>query len=317
MIDPMGSFSRRQFLGASIAGAGAALSGIACRPRVAAALIVEPCRVVRRAPGVASTDGAGVHLTRLLGHAQLRHLDPFVLLDRIRSHDPRDYEAGFPDHPHRGFETVSIMLDGHMLHRDSRGNHGDIVGGGAQWMTAGSGIVHSEMPRQATGLLSGFQLWVNLPAREKWRKPEYQDLAPSRLSHATLSPAGSALAIIAGEVDGLRGPVEARATAPLLLTATLEDDRPLSLPIPRGHQAVVYVSDGLVEIGGTPTPSNQLCVLSSGNRLTLRAPSERSAVLVAAGRPLGEPIVQRGPFVMNTEAEIRQAFDDYRAGRLG
>jgi redox-sensitive bicupin YhaK (pirin superfamily) len=260
--------------------------------------------------GLPSVDGAGVHLLRILGQPAIRHLDPFVLLDRIHSRNPADYVAGFPDHPHRGFETVTVMLEGHVIHRDSRGNHGDIVGGGAQWMTAGRGIVHSEMPR-ADGLLSGFQLWVNLPAREKMRAQEYQDLAPGALAR------GDGFAVIAGEVDGLRGPVRERTTEPLLFTALLDDDRPRTLALPAGHNAFAFVFDGVVRIGRREVPAGSLALLSGGNRLTLRAPTERSGVLVAAGRPLNEPIVQRGPFVMSTEEEIRRAWQDYREGTLG
>jgi redox-sensitive bicupin YhaK (pirin superfamily) len=303
------SCTRRQLLlGAAALGAGCAA------PLVRAS---EARRVTRLQPGMPAVDGAGVHLQRILGQPALRHLDPFVLLDRIHSSNPSDYEAGFPDHPHRGFETVTVMLDGHMLHRDSRGNHGDIGGGGAQWMTAGRGIVHSEMPRQAVGLLSGFQLWINLPAREKLRAPEYQDLQAEALAHGALSATGSRLTVIAGEIDGLRGPVHARPTEPLLATALFEDDRPLQVSLARGHAAFVYCFEGAVAIGEATVAAGTLALLSPGDRLTLRAPAQRSGVLIAAGRPLGEPIVQSGPFVMNTDEEIRRAWADYRNGTLG
>jgi quercetin 2,3-dioxygenase len=302
------SLTRRQLLGGGLGALGAAGAGVLLRAREERAVIAEYA-------GMPAVDGAGVKLLRILGQPALRHLDPFVLLDRIRSEDPADYQAGFPDHPHRGFETVTVMLEGHMLHRDSRGNHGDIVGGGAQWMTAGRGIVHSEMPRQATGMLSGFQLWINLPSREKMRTEEYQDLQPARLAHGTLG--GAALSVIAGEIDGLCGPVEERATRPLLFTATLDDERPVALDVPRGHAAFVFVSDGEVEVGAARVPAGTLAVLGPGNRLRLRAPSQRSVVLAAAARPLHEPIVQRGPFVMNSDEEIRRAWDDYRNGTLG
>jgi redox-sensitive bicupin YhaK (pirin superfamily) len=256
-----------------------------------------------------SVDGAGVHLSRLLGQPAIRNLDPFVLLDRFHSRNPEDYLAGFPDHPHRGFETVTIMLDGHMVHRDSRGNHGDILGGGAQWMTAGRGIVHSEMPR-ATELLSGFQLWVNLPAREKMRTQEYQDLQPGQLAK------GFGYSVIAGEVDGLRGPVHERPTQPLLFTVEIDDIRPRGVEIPRTHNAFVFVYEGAIRIEDSRVSAGQLAILSPGNRLSMRA-DEKSGVLVAAGKPLGEPIVQRGPFVMNSDEEIRRAWEDYRNGTLG
>jgi redox-sensitive bicupin YhaK (pirin superfamily) len=277
-------------------------------------------RVVQQLPGMPSVDGAGVHLTRLIGQPALRHLDPFVLLDRIHSDDPDAYVRGFPDHPHRGFETVTVMLAGAIRHRDSRGNHGVITGGGAQWMTAGRGIVHSEMPDQDKGLLSGFQLWVNLPAREKLCPQYYQDLAPARLAEGSLSAAGSRVRVIAGEVAGLVGPVRERPTRPLLFTAALEDDRPFVLDTPAGHNAFVYVASGEVQIGAEDPPQivqeGMLALLGPGDRVRLRAPARRSEVLFAAGLPLGEPIVQRGPFVMNTEEEIQRAWADYRAGVL-
>jgi quercetin 2,3-dioxygenase len=300
----MSRLSRRQFLGLAAIGAGA----LGCKARIK---VIESRSVVQQVSGVPSVDGAGVKLTRVLGQPSLRNLDPFVLLDRFHSSDPRDYQAGFPDHPHRGFETVTVMLAGHMLHRDSRGNSGDITGGGAQWMTAGRGIVHSEMPRQSEGLLSGFQLWINLPAREKMRAQEYQDLAPAQLAH------GGGLSVIAGSVDGLYGPVRERTTEPLLLTAVFDDDRPLKVSVPHHHAAMIFVSDGALDIGATTVAAGNLAVLSPGNLISLRATRQRSAALIAAARPLHEPMVQRGPFVMSTEEEIRRAFDDYRNGTLG
>lgn len=275
--------------------------------------------VVQTLPGTPTVDGAGVRLTRIIGQPALRRLDPFVLLDRLHSDDPAAYIRGFPDHPHRGFETVTVMLDGRMRHRDSRGNHGLITGGGAQWMTAGRGIVHSEMPEQEHGLLAGFQLWVNLPAQEKMCPQHYQDLAPDRLAEARLSSGGAAR-IVAGDVNGLAGPVRPRPTEPMLLTLTLEDDRPFELDLPRDHAAFVFVDDGSVSVGPdsstTSVSEGSLALLGPGRRLRLRAPVERSVVLVAAGKPIGEPIVQSGPFVMNTDAEIQQAYADYRAGTL-
>lgn len=262
-------------------------------------------------------DGAGVRLTRVVGQPRIRHLDPFVLLDRFHSSEPRDYIAGFPSHPHRGFETVTIMLDGNFQHRDSRGNHGLLTGGGAQWMTAGRGIVHSEMPAQTSGLLSGFQLWVNLPEREKMCTPYYQDLAPSTLHEESLSRAGSRVRAIAAHTSGLTGPVRDRPTHPTLLTLDLEDDTPFDLDLPRDDNAFVFVHRGSVLVADESVPSNTLAVLTPGTRLRLRAVAERSGVLVVSGRPLHEPIVQRGPFVMTNEADIERAWADYRAGTLG
>jgi redox-sensitive bicupin YhaK (pirin superfamily) len=302
--------ARRSFL---VSAAGVALA------RPALALARTQRRVDRVLAGIPTSDGAGVRLTRVIGQPALRHLDPFVMLDRFHSDDPGAYMAGFPDHPHRGFETVTVMLEGRMRHRDSRGNAGLITGGGAQWMTAGRGIVHSEMPEQERGLMSGFQLWVNLPAKEKMSPQFYQDLSPARITEEKLDRSGSVLRVIAGRTTGVQGPVRQRTTQPLLLTARLEDDRPLELEVAAGHTAFVFVSSGEVTIGaeaGTTVGQGNLALLGPGNRLRLRATNRRSEVLVAAGKPLHEPIVQRGPFVMNTEAEIEQAIADYRAGIL-
>jgi redox-sensitive bicupin YhaK (pirin superfamily) len=283
-------------------------------------------RVARVLSGMATTDGAGVHLTRILGQPALRHLDPFVLLDRIHSDDPDAYVRGFPDHPHRGFETVTVMLEGRMRHRDSRGNHGLITGGGAQWMTAGRGIVHSEMPEampeaeQGRGTLHGFQLWVNLPAREKMCPQYYQDLSPGQLAEASLSSGGSRVRVVSGHANGVTGPLRDRPTAPSLLTLSLADDTPFELELPAGHTAFVFVHAGAVDVGAdgasTRLGEGSIAVLGEGNRVRIRAPEQTSGVLLAAGRPLGEPIVQRGPFVMNTEGEIQRAWADYRAGVL-
>ncbi len=265
-------------------------------------------------------DGAGVRLTRIIGHEGLRHLDPFVLLDRFHSDNPDDYVRGFPDHPHRGFETVTVMLEGRFRHHDSRGHQGVITGGGSQWMTAGRGIVHSEMPDQQSGLLSGFQFWVNLPAKEKMCPQEYQDLQPRQLAEGSLSSAGSRIRLIAGEADGLVGPVHHRVTEPLLMTVAFEDDTPLELDLPTGHSAFVFVHTGEVDIGArgreTTTAEGNLGLLGPGTRLRLQAKGQRSGAVVAAAKPLNEPIVQRGPFVMNTDAEINQAIEDYRRGVL-
>jgi hypothetical protein len=276
--------------------------------------------VLRTLPGIPTTDGAGVRLTRVIGQPALRNLDPFLMLDRFHSDDPNAYIAGFPSHPHRGFETVTVMLDGFMRHRDSRGNSGLIRGGGSQWMTAGRGIIHSEMPEQEAGLMSGFQLWINLPAKEKLCPAYYQDLGPERLAEAKLSSAGSTMRVIAGRPNDLAGPVRERPTQPTLLTLTLEDDQPLELDLPGEHTAFAFVYSGEVDLGPEAKTkkvrAGELALFSPGKRLRLRATNQRSAVLVAAARPLREPIVQHGPFVMNTQAEIQQAIDDYRNGVL-
>jgi redox-sensitive bicupin YhaK (pirin superfamily) len=277
-------------------------------------------KVERVLSGIPTTDGAGVRLTRVIGQPALSDLDPFVMLDRFHSDDPSAYAAGFPDHPHRGFETVTVMLAGYMRHRDSRGNSGLIAGGGAQWMTAGRGIVHSEMPEQDAGLMSGFQLWVNLPASEKMCTQAYQDLPPAQIAKERFANGGGEMRVIAGRAGGAIGPVRKRPTDPLLVTLTLEDDRPFELALPEGHTAFAFVHRGEVHFGqddgATAVSEPTIAVFGPGNRLRLRARSRRSAVLLAAGRPLREPIVKRGPFVMNSEAEILRAFADYRSGVL-
>lgn len=318
-----GTLSRRDFLGAGVALAGAATLGCsperAVRARPAApAFAREIERVVRARPGV---DGAGVSLLKHLGHAGLRNLDPFVMLDEIHSDDPSRYEAGFPSHPHRGFETVSILLEGAFRHRDSRGNSGLITGGGAQWMTAGSGIVHSEMPEPPAGRTEvwGFQLWVLLPAAERMCTPAYQDIPPARIPEVELDRGGRAR-VVAGEALGVRGPVRERATEPLLLTLALAPGDDVELTVGRDHAAFVAVGDGSIVVGerSDTVEAGATAVLAAGRRrVRLRATEREAHVLFVAGQPTREPFVQRGPFVMGTEAELEQAFADYRAGRLG
>jgi quercetin 2,3-dioxygenase len=316
--------TRRRFLIdsmlATVAVAAGCRSGTESTSRAPAYLSTSDRTVVGTLPGIPTTDGAGVRLTRVIGQPALRHLDPFVMLDRFHSDDPNAYIAGFPSHPHRGFETVTVMLDGYMRHRDSRGNSGLIRGGGSQWMTAGRGIIHSEMPEQEAGLMSGFQLWINLPAKEKMCPAYYQDLQPEQLAEAKLSSAGSTMRVIAGRPNTLAGPVRERPTQPTLLTLTLEDDQPFELDLPGDHTAFAFVYSGEFDLGPEgktkKVGAGQLALFSPGKRLRLRATNQRSAVLVAAAKPLREPIVQRGPFVMNTEAEIQRAIDDYRNGVL-
>ncbi|WP_141617980.1 pirin family protein [Myxococcus sp. AB036A] len=315
----MNATSRRRFLLQS--GLLVAASAIGCRRSEAPAVILQSQRnVVQTLEGIPATDGAGVRLTRVIGQPSLRNLDPFLMLDRFHSDDPGAYINGFPNHPHRGFETVTVMLDGRMRHRDSRGNSGLIAGGGSQWMTAGRGLIHSEMPEQVQGLMSGFQLWLNLPAKEKMCPPAYQDHTPEQLAEERLSPSGSRARVIAGKMNGLQGPVRERPTQPLLLTLTLEDDRPFELDTPSGHTAFAFVSSGEVDLGpedtSKPVREGSLALLGPGSRLRVRARNRRSELLIAAAMPLREPIVQYGPFVMNTREEIQQAFDDYRAGVL-
>jgi redox-sensitive bicupin YhaK (pirin superfamily) len=275
--------------------------------------------VVEIISGQPTSDGAGVRLTRMIGTPALEQLDPFLLLDEFKSDRADDYLAGFPDHPHRGFETVTYMLAGAMEHRDHAGNRGELVAGSVQWMTAGRGIVHSEMPRQRDGLMWGFQLWVNLPARDKLIAPRYQDIAPERIPEAKLGD-GATARVIAGEVGGVRGPVEGIATEPLYLDVHLSPAAAVELPVAAGHNAFAYVYEGRVALGPASSArdvgAGQLAVLSDGDALRVAAGPAGARLLFLAARPLGEPIARYGPFVMNTREEILQAVDDYRNGRL-
>ena len=269
-------------------------------------------RVVR---GRAASDGAGVRLNRVIGGPELPQLDPFLLLDEFRSDDAADYLAGFPEHPHRGFETVTYMLAGRMRHGDNQGNTGLLVPGSVQWMTAGRGIVHSEMPEQENGLMQGFQLWVNLPAKDKMTAPRYQDIAPERIPEVDAGK-GARVRVIAGDFRGVTGPVQAAATEPLYLDLRLEAGATAQLPIAVGHNAFAYVYEGEVELGGRKVARGDLAVLSTGSAVTAAAAGERARLIIVAGKPLKEPVARYGPFVMNTSDEIHQAMRDYAAGRL-
>jgi len=270
--------------------------------------------------GQPTSDGAGVRLTRMIGTPALEQLDPFLLLDEFKSDRPGDYLAGFPDHPHRGFETVTYMLAGAMEHRDHSGNQGELRAGSVQWMTAGRGIVHSEMPRQRDGLMWGFQLWVNLPARDKMIAPRYQDIPPERVPEATLAE-GVTARVIAGEAGGVRGPVEGIATQPVYLDVRLAPGAVVELRLIPGHNAFAYVYDGRVTLGPASGPqevsAGQLAALSDGDSVRAATGSDGPGrLLLLAARPLREPIARYGPFVMNTREEIVQAVDDYRSGRF-
>jgi hypothetical protein len=281
-------------------------------------MVLRP--VARIVTAEATSDGAGVRLRRSLGSRQLDHLDPFLLLDEFKSDNRSDYIAGFPDHPHRGFETVTYMLAGAMRHRDHRGNEGKLVAGSVQWMTAGRGIVHSEMPEQEDGLMWGFQLWVNLPAREKMREPRYQEIPPSAIPEVT-RPDGTRIRVIAGEADGVRGAVAGIVTEPLYLDVALPGGTRVVLPVPPGHNACAYVFEGDVELGGGEEAGTrsarpgQLAILGPGDAVAAAAGGPARFLLLAA-RPIGEPVARYGPFVMNTRDEIAQAIHDYQAGTL-
>ncbi len=275
--------------------------------------------VERLVKGVPVSDGAGVKLLRVLTADLQRRLDPFLMLDEFRSDDPNDYLAGFPNHPHRGFETVTYMLAGRMRHRDNAGHEGLLTAGGVQWMTAGRGIVHSELPEQEDGLMHGFQLWVNLPARDKLTAPDYRDI-PVEAIPAYTADDGVVVKVIAGESDGVVGAVQREATAPLYLDIELPPGVVHSVAIPAGHNAFVYVYRGQVEVGerGQRVEARQLAVLSNapGADSVLLRSADGARLLLIAGRPLHEPIVQWGPFVMNRREEIETALADYRDGRF-
>ena len=275
-------------------------------------------RVIRGRP---ATDGAGVELTRVIGQPDLPMLDPFLLLDAFRSDRPDDYIAGFPPHPHRGFETVTYLLAGRMRHKDNTGHEGVIGPGGIQWMTAGRGIVHSEMPEQEHGLLEGFQLWVNLPADHKMDAPAYQEHSAGRIPEEVRS-GGARVRVIAGRSSlGTTGPVVQPLTEPLYLDVGLAADGEFSETLRSTHNAFLYVIAGRVRAQdadgrGVELVRDELAVLSHGDRLTVQAGDRAARFLLVAGRPLDEPVARGGPFVMNSQAQIRQAYADFEAGRF-
>ena len=275
--------------------------------------------VERQVRGQPTSDGDGVKLTRVLTQPLQRRLDPFLMLDAFGSDAASDYIGGFPTHPHRGFETVTYMLAGRMRHQDSVGNVGLLEPGSLQWMTAGRGILHSEMPEQEEGRMAGFQLWVNLAAKDKLTAPGYQDVPPAGVPVVTLAD-GVSVRVLAGATRGVTGAVTRPTTEPLYLDVTLPPGTVFEQPIPGTHNAFVYVFGGVVDVAGTPVESDRMAILSNtegADGVRLEAVGDTAArVLVVAGRPLNEPIVQYGPFVMNTQAEIQQAFEDFQRGVL-
>jgi len=268
-------------------------------------------RIVRGQP---ATDGAGVRLNRVIGTQALPEVDPFLMLDEFRSDDPTAYIAGFPDHPHRGFETITYMLAGRMRHRDSKGNEGLLGPGDVQWMTTARGLVHSEMPEQEDGLMQGFQLWLNLPASEKMLDPTYRDVPAASIP--VIRHQDATVKLLAGTYQGQSGPIASPTTRPFITDVTLERDADLTLPVPADHAGFVYVHDGAVNIGDKVIERGQAGVLSAGDRLPLIAGLDGARVLVVLGSPLKEPVARHGPFVMNTPEEIYQAFADFRAGKF-
>lgn len=265
--------------------------------------------------GVATSDGAGVKLTRVLSGKLQQRLDPFLMLDAFASDDPDDYIAGFPDHPHRGFETVTYMLAGRMRHRDSAGNEGLLENGGVQWMTAGRGVIHSEIPEQENGVMEGFQLWLNLPAQRKMSEPWYRDFASAAIPEY-VTPQGIKVRVIAGSSNGVTGAVTREITEPLYLDIHLPAGATFSTALPSTHNAFIYVYRGAVTVDDVQVASRRMGILSNvpeADGVTLYAAEDTRLILIA-GKPLDEPIVQHGPFVMNTQQEIHQALSDYNNG---
>jgi redox-sensitive bicupin YhaK (pirin superfamily) len=282
-------------------------------------------RAVRRVvKGMPTSDGAGVKLRRVIGQPQLPDLDPFLMLDEFGTDKAEDYIAGFPDHPHRGFETVTYMLDGRMRHRDNHGNEGVLVPGSVQWMTAGRGLVHSEMPEQQEGRMRGFQLWLNLPAREKMTAPKYQEFGPERIPTAAPAP-GVTAKVIAGNVAGVVGPIAQPATDPTYLDLAIEPGATFREPLAAEYAAFLYVYEGTISVGGGPDPitvrTHELAVLDEGAEVRLTgvtagADGKSARAILVAGRPLREPVAKYGPFVMNTRDELQQAFIDFQSGKF-
>jgi redox-sensitive bicupin YhaK (pirin superfamily) len=279
---------------------------------------VERSRSIERVLGGQFVmDGAGVKINRVLTQPLQRRLDPFLMLDAFGSDKAGDYIAGFPEHPHRGFETVSYMLAGRMRHRDSAGNEGMISDGGVQWMTAGRGVVHSEMPEQNEGLMEGFQLWLNLPAKDKMQEPWYRDIPAEEVPRFTL-PSGVGVQVIAGRSHGIDGAVQREGTEPLYLDIDLPAGATFEQPLPAGHNAFFYVYRGEVLVDGKAVPQARMAILDNAagaDGVRVKAGAASRLILIA-GRPLNEPIAQYGPFVMNTNDEVFQAVEDFRAGRF-
>ena len=279
--------------------------------------IARPRGVEQLVTGRPTSDGAGVKLTRVLTQSLQRRLDPFLMLDAFGTNNPEDYIAGFPDHAHRGFETVTYMIAGRMRHRDSAGHDGLLQNGGMQWMTAGRGVVHSELPEQEEGRMEGFQLWLNLPARDKLCVPWYRDFQAVDIPRFTTST-GVTVRVLAGASHGVAGAVQRETTEPLYLDLEMPAGTMFAQPLPPGHNAFVHVYRGTLDIGGTDVPAQKMAILDNaqGSDGVLLKAAQAARALLIAGKPLGEPIVQYGPFVMNTQDEIARAVQDYRAGRF-
>ena len=286
-------------------------------PSVASPALNQPRSVEHILAGRPTSDGAGVTINRVVDHRMARRLDPFLMLDNFGSSDPKDYLAGFPDHPHRGFETVTYMIAGRMRHKDSAGNEGLLQTGGVQWMTAGRGVIHSEMPEQEAGRMEGFQLWLNLPAKDKMRAPWYRDIPHEELPHF-VTDAGVDVWVIAGRSHDVEGAVTRDHTEPLYVDAHLPAGATFRQALPPGHNGLLFVYRGVVKVGGKDVSAGNMAIFANepaADGVEVIA-SEDARLILLAGRPLNEPVVQYGPFVMNTEAEIRAAISDFQTGRL-
>jgi len=265
-------------------------------------------------PALEVTEGAGVSVFRSIGTPPLRNLDPFLMLDQFSTDDPDDYIAGFPEHPHRGFNTFTYMLDGHMQHGDSMGNRGDLGPGGAQWMKAGSGVIHSEMPQQESGRMRGFQLWVNLPAQEKMTPPEYQEVRPESVPELSIGDA--TVRLLAGTISDHHGPVADPNTDVEYIDVKLAPNSEFVHNLDPELAAFIFLFEGQALVSEQPIQEQQLAVLSEGEKISIDSGKEGARFLLVSGKPIGEPIVQYGPFVMNTREEIELALSDFRAGKL-
>jgi quercetin 2,3-dioxygenase len=274
-------------------------------------------KLERVIPSIPASDGAGVKLRRSLGASQLARHDPFLMLDEFFSDDPDDYLAGFPSHPHRGFETVTYMLDGHMQHKDNHGNTGDLGPGDVQWMSAARGIIHSEMPQQTEGRMRGFQLWLNLPGKEKMKPAAYRDIGSKEIPIVSLGEKGQ-VKLIAGKLGETTGPIQGGSTDPYYFDLHLAPGAVFEEALPAGHNAFLYVYEGEALVGAArqPVARRAAGLLADGERVRIEAGAEGARVLLLAGKPLREPVVQYGPFVMNTREEIEQAIADYQSGAL-
>lgn len=273
---------------------------------------LRPIQQVLKAVEV--TEGAGVTVFRTIGTQGLRHLDPFLMLDYFNSDNPEDYIAGFPEHPHRGFITLTYMLDGYMLHRDSMGNEGNLRSGGAQWMKAASGVIHSEMPKQVNGLMRGFQLWINLPLVEKMSAPAYQEFSSE--AFPVIETDTGRVKVLCGQFENSTGPIRDEITDVQYRDIQIKPNCSMTQPLAAALHGFIYVYEGDLTVGDTALPTHSFSVMGKGDSLQVKAGHDGARFIVVAGKPLGEPIVQHGPFVMTTMDDIKKAVADYNNGTL-